>query len=146
MKVFVGADHNGFVLKNKLISYLKSAGYDVADDGDLKLDPSDDFPIITKRVVSDVLLNGTESRGIVLCGSGQGACMAANRFKGIRACLGYDQNSVRAARNDDDSNVLCLPARYVSYDQAKIICETWLNTEFAAASRYIRRIKEMDNN
>lgn len=145
MKVYIGADHNGFFLRNSLIKYLQQAGYDVDDEGGKKLDPVDDFPVFSQRVVKSVLASeDEEARGIIICGSGQGACMAANRFRGIRACLGYNQNAARAARNDEDSNVLCLPARTLSKDEANLIVETFLNVPFAAAPRYIRRIKELD--
>jgi ribose 5-phosphate isomerase B len=145
VKIFVGADHNGFRFRNDLVSYLRSAGYSVVDDGDKKLDPEDDFPLFAQKVVTNVLSDkDIETRGILLCGSGQGMCMAANRFKGIRACLGYDRESVRAARNDDDSNVLCLPANALEKGELKVIVETWLNTPFANASRFRRRIKELD--
>jgi phosphoribosylaminoimidazolecarboxamide formyltransferase/IMP cyclohydrolase len=101
--------------------------------------------IFAQKVVTNVLSDkDIETRGILLCGSGQGMCMAANRFKGIRACLGYDRESVRAARNDDDSNVLCLPANALEKGELKVIVETWLNTPFANASRFRRRIKELD--
>ena len=145
MKIFVGADHNGFRFRNDLVSYLRSAGYSVVDDGDKKLDPDDDFPLFAQKVVNNVLSdNDRETRGVLLCGSGQGMCMAANRFRGIRACLGYDRESVRSARNDDDSNVLCLPANTLEKGELKVIVETWLNTPFANASRFKRRIKELD--
>ncbi len=145
MKIFIGADHNGFRLRNALVTYLKNAGYDVVDDGDIKLDPADDFPVFAAKVVHDVLaLGDDESRGILLCGSGQGMCMAANRFRGIRACLGYDRESVRSARSDDNSNVLCLPSRVLEADESKVIVETWLNTPFDGAPRYKRRLKELD--
>jgi ribose 5-phosphate isomerase B len=145
MKIFIGADHNGFELRRSLINYLQRAGYDVHDDGDAKLDPADDFPVFAAKVVKDVLSNDDlDNRGILICGSGQGMCMAANRYKGIRAAYGYDQESARAARNDDDSNVLCLPSKVLHADTAFKIVETWLTTEFAAAERFRRRIKEMD--
>ncbi len=145
MKIYIGADHNGFHLKNQLVTYLKSAGYEVQDDGDTVLKPEDDYPIFAAKVVADMLNSGDpESRGILICGSGQGMCMAANRFKGIRACLGYDRESVRSARNDDDSNVLCLPAKVLQKDETNIIVQTWLSTPFAAAPRFIRRNNEMD--
>ena len=83
-------------------------------------------------------------RGILICGSGQGMCMAANRFNGIRALLAYDRESVRSARNDDDANVMCLPASVFEKDTANVLVETFLNTEFAAAPRFIRRIGELD--
>jgi ribose 5-phosphate isomerase B len=145
MKIYLGADHNGFYLKNSLAVYLKKAGYDVIDDGDAALDPQDDYPVFAAKVAKDVLgSDDNEARGILVCGSGQGVCMAANRFKGIRAALGYDRESVRSSRNDDDSNVLCLPAHTLEKDDANIIVETWLNTPFANATRFARRLKEMD--
>lgn len=145
MKIFVGADHNGFQLRNSLLSYLKKAGYDVDDLGDEKLDPEDDFPVFAQKVVTAMKTSGDpDARGILICGSGQGMCMVANRHKGIRAALGYDAVAVRSARNDDDSNVLCLPARILEKDTTNVIVETWLHTPFAAAPRYIRRLQEMD--
>jgi ribose 5-phosphate isomerase B len=145
MKIFVGTDHQGFYLRDSLVSYLKNAGYDVVDDGDKQLDPEDDFPVFVQKVVSDIMgSKDDDPRGILVCGSGQGMCMAANRFKGIRAALGYDLQSVRTSRNDDNSNVLCLPAKVLEKDEANILVETWLNTEFARATRFTRRLKEID--
>ncbi len=146
MKIYIGADHNGFHLRNSLIEYLRRAGYDVVDDGDEKLQPTDDFPVYAQKVVKDVLSSEDhDARGILICGSGQGMCMAANRFKGIRALLGYDRESVRASRNDDDANILCLPADVLKKDVANVLAETFLATPFGAAPRYSRRIKEIDD-
>lgn len=146
MKIYIGADHNGFRLRNDLLDYLKRAGYDVQDDGDMRLNPDDDFPIFAHKVVTDMLSSDDKNpRGILICGSGQGICMAANRFRGIRALLGYDRESVRVARNDDDANILCLPSRVFEKDVAYMLAETFLNTPFEAAPRYIRRIKELDD-
>lgn len=146
MKIFIGADHNGFYLRNSLLDYLKRAGYDVADEGDEKLDPADDYPLFASKVVGGMRTSGDpEARGILICGSGQGVCIAANRFKGMRACLGYDQEAVRSARNDDDCNILCLPARVLAQDQANVIVESFLNTPFANAPRFVRRNKELDD-
>jgi ribose 5-phosphate isomerase B len=145
MRIFVGADHNGFRLRNDLIRYLRSAGHDVEDDGDSVLLAEDDFPIFASKVVQSMRSsNDSDARGILICGSGQGMCIAANRFKGIRACLGYNRESVRTARNDDDCNVLCLPADILESGEANIIVETWLTVPFAGAPRFIRRIKELD--
>lgn len=143
MKVYIGADHNGYYLRQSLVDYLKDAGYDVHDDGDEKLDPTDDFPVFAQKVAKDVLAS-KDSRGILLCGSGQGMCMAANRFKGIRAALGYDMQSARLSRNDDDANVLCLPAHVMEQDTANNIVKTFLDTPFAGADRFKRRLKEID--
>jgi len=85
-----------------------------------------------------------DARGILICGSGQGMCMAANRFKGIRALLGYDRESIRSARNDDDANVLCLPSKTLKADGVNVLVETFFNTPFSHVGRYQRRIKELD--
>lgn len=146
MKIYVGADHRGFRLRQSLITYLRRAGYDVIDDSNPKLEPGDDYPIIAQRLVKDVLVSDDDQpRGILICGSGQGICMAANRFKGIRACLGYDREAVRAARRDDDANIVCLPADILEKDAANLLVETFLNTPFIPEPRYIRRIHEMDD-
>jgi ribose 5-phosphate isomerase B len=145
MHIFMGADHNGFALKAELTTALRSAGYTVTDEGDASLRPDDDFPQFAEATVRAMLAaNDAEARGILICGSGQGMCIAANRFKGIRASLCWDVKEAHAARNDDDSNVLCLPARSVSTPEAVRIAEAWLATPFAGAARYKRRIHELD--
>lgn len=145
MKIFVGADHNGFEMKRELVEALVKAGYDVVDEGDKMMKPDDDFPVFAARVVHAMRAStDTEPRGILICGSGQGMCMAANRFKGIRASLIWEVAEAHAARNDDDSNVLCLPARSINTQEAVRITEAWLATPFAAAARFKRRIKELD--
>lgn len=144
-KIFIGADHNGFELKAKLIDYLKRGGYDVTDCGDKQLHPDDDFPQFASRVVQTMIADESyDVRGILICGSGQGMVMAANRFKGIRAALGYDHEAARSSRNDDDSNVLAIPSHAVDFEKAVGITETWLMTPFAGATRFKRRIQEMD--
>lgn len=147
MKIYLGADHNGFEYKQKLSEYLKKTGYEVVDEGDTALSPEDDFPQFAGKVVNAMRgdsLDANETRGILICGSGQGMCMAANRFRGIRASLCWDQEEARAARNDDDSNVLCLSSRYLGYDTTAGIVHTWLMTPFAGAPRFKRRIQELD--
>lgn len=145
MKIYIGTDHNGFQMRNTLVEHLKKAGYEIKDEGDSELNPNDDYPVFAARVVNAVLgSDDSDPRGILICGSGQGMCMAANRFKGIRAALLYDKESARSSRNDDDSNVACIPARVLENDEAKSIIDTWLQTPFAGAARFIRRIKEMD--
>lgn len=145
MKIFLGADHNGFEMKRSLVKALKRSGHDITDKGDAELKPEDDFPIFASQVVHAMRASDdVDPRGILICGSGQGMCMAANRFKGIRASLVWDVQEAHAARNDDDSNVLCLPAHSISTDEAVRIAEAWLATPFAGAARFKRRIKELD--
>jgi ribose 5-phosphate isomerase B len=146
MKIYIGADHNGFELKEKLERFLRHGGHEVVDAGDVKKNPDDDFPQFAGRAMNMLLGdNDHEARAILICGSGQGMCMAANRFKGVRACLCWNLTEARSARNDDDANVLCLSARSVDYEKAQAIVTTWLNTPFAGAPRYKRRIHQLDN-
>jgi ribose 5-phosphate isomerase B len=145
MKIYLGADHNGFELKRSLTEELTRAGYEVVDEGDTQLKPDDDFPQFAARTIAALKADGDQdARAILICGSGQGMCMAANRYKGIRASLVWSQEEARASRNDDDSNVLCLPARYLGTEDALRLTETWLATPFAGAPRFKRRIKELD--
>lgn len=141
----MGADHNGFALKATLTERLQKAGYTIIDKGGHQLQPEDDFPQFAEQTVRALQADADPNdRAILICGSGQGMCMAANRFKGIRASLAWDVVEARAARNDDDSNVLCLPARYLKEDEVMTIIEAWLNTPFAGAARFKRRIEQLD--
>lgn len=145
MKIYLGADHNGFALKQFLSDFLKRGSYEVVDAGDTRLDPADDFPQFAGRTIAALLAGGdVEARAILLCGSGQGMCIAANRFRGIRASLCWDLREARLARNDDDCNVLCLPARMLDEAQTQAITTTWLSTPFAGAPRFRRRIQQLD--
>jgi ribose 5-phosphate isomerase B len=145
MKIYVGADHNGFELKKRLLAYLQRNGYEVSDEGDLTLDPQDDYPLFAAKVVAAMKASeDREPRGLLICGSGQGICIAANRFKGIRAAVCDDPEEARAGRNDDDTNVLCLPARMIDGDQAEGVLRAWLDTGFAGAARFKRRIVQLD--
>ncbi|HUD81607.1 MAG TPA: RpiB/LacA/LacB family sugar-phosphate isomerase [Patescibacteria group bacterium] len=145
MKIYIGADHQGFHLKADLIKDLVRQGFEVVDKGNKKMEPEDNFPDYAKLVVGAVLTsNDPDPRGILICGSGQGMSMFANRFKGIRASLVWSRDEARLARNDDDSNVLCLPAAAVSDSEIGLIIQTWLTTDFAGAPRFKRRLAAMD--
>ncbi|MEI7632316.1 MAG: RpiB/LacA/LacB family sugar-phosphate isomerase [bacterium] len=147
MIVFVGSDHNGFALKAVVLKYLKNRNVNALDIGDNKLDPDDDFPIFASRAVSAIKTSDDKDpRAILICGSGQGMMMAANRFKGIRAGLGWNVKAAIDIRNDEDSNVLALPSELLQNNQdlACDIIDAFLNTPFAAATRYKRRNRELD--
>ena len=145
MKIYIGSDHNGYQYKQDLAAGLRNAGHEVIDDGNAIIDPNDDFPQFAGKVVNDLLVEADpDAKGLLICGSGQGMCMAANRFKGIRASLCWNLEEARASRNDDDSNVLCLSSRYLSIDEAQVIVSTFLQTPFAGAPRFTRRIQELD--
>ncbi len=147
MKIYIGADHNGYLLKSALISILQKQGYDVVDVGDDKPDASDDFPVFAARAVTALKTSDdSDSRAILICGSGQGMLMAANRFVGVRAGLGWSVQAARGIRNDEDSNVLALPSELLKNDPRLVqdIVHAWLTTPFAAAARYKRRNRELD--
>lgn len=146
MKIYLAADHNGYEYKQQLAQFLARSGYEIIDEGDRQKDPDDDYPEFAGRAVSALLADDDkDSRAVLICGSGQGMCMAANRFKGIRASLCWNVEEARASRNDDDSNVLCLAARYTDIEIAKPIVSAWLRTPFAGAPRFIRRLRQLDN-
>ncbi|HEU0266659.1 MAG TPA: RpiB/LacA/LacB family sugar-phosphate isomerase [Candidatus Saccharimonadaceae bacterium] len=148
MKIYLGADHQGFHLKAKVFAFLAKKGYIVEDVGDDELDPSDDFPQFAQLAALKVLGDDEKDdpRAILICGGGQGMAMAANRFHGIRAAVIWDSYEAKMTRNDNDSNVLCLPARVLDDDLElwKDVITTWLETDFAAAARYKRRNAELD--
>jgi ribose 5-phosphate isomerase B len=148
MKIYLGADHNGFAMKGHVFAYLAKRGYEVEDVGDRELDPDDDFPEFAQMAALKVLGENAadDPRAILICGGGQGMCMAANRFRGIRASVIWDEYEAKMTRNDNDSNVLCLPSRIFDKDETgwQNIIDTWLKTPFAAAPRYKRRNAQID--
>lgn len=148
MKIYLGSDHAGFHLKENVFAYLAKAGYEVEEVGKHGLDPDDDYPEFAQEAALKIIGEETEDpRAILLCGSGQGMAMAANRFHGIRASVIWDAHEAKVTRNDDDSNILCLPARVLEHEDKGVwqgIIETWLNTAFANAPRFKRRIAQID--
>lgn len=147
MKIYLGSDHMGFHLKEKVFAYLSKRGYDVEDVGDKELDPQDDFPEFAQLAALKILGDEKgDARAILLCGGGQGMSMAANRFRGIRAAVIWDALEAKMTRNDNDCNVLCLPSRVLEDDDAlwQDIIDTWMQTPFANAARYIRRNRQLD--
>jgi ribose 5-phosphate isomerase B len=147
MKVYLGSDHQGFTLKHEIFAYLSKMGYDVEDVGDKQLNPEDDFPEFAYLAAMKII--GSEhddARAILICGGGQGMSMAANRIRGIRAAVIWDAYEAKMTRNDNDSNVLCLPSRLLESheDKWEHIVDTWLTTPFAKAPRYVRRNRQLD--
>lgn len=133
-------------MKEAVFAYLAKRNYDVEDVGDTVLDPQDDFPEFAQAAALKVIGEEEPARAILLCGGGQGMAMAANRFRGIRASVIWDAFEAKMTRNDNDSNVLCLPSRILEDEPAvwQGILETWLNTPFASAPRYKRRNAQLD--
>lgn len=144
MKIFLASDHAGFELKNAIREHLFHTNKDVVDLGPEVLNGDDDYPTKAYHLATQMIGEEAESRGILICGSGQGMAMAANRLGGIRAALAWDEMSAHASREDDDANVLCLPARFIDESLALRIVDMWLATEFSSEERYHRRVKELE--
>jgi ribose 5-phosphate isomerase B len=141
--IYVGADHAGWKMKETVEEQLKDEGYKVVDMGNQNLVNDDDYPdfgyAVAKRVVAD-----PGSHGIVLCGNAQGICIVSNKVKGVRAATGFNAEAAKTTREDDDSNILCLPARFLKPKDAKSIVSTWLATPFSGAERHVRRLKKVE--
>ena len=163
MKIYIGADHAGYALKEKLKIFLAQKGHEVEDKGAFKLDPEDDYPDFIKPVAEAVAEDPDNRRGIVIGGSGQGEAVAANRLKGARAIVFYGTRLpifpvdikgkksedpfeiVRLSRAHDNANILSLGARFITIEEAKQAVEIFLETEFEGG-RHSRRVKKIDGN
>lgn len=145
MKIYTGADHAGFELKEKLISYLKALGHEVEDSGAYELNLDDDYPDFVKPVALKVA-NEKDSMGIVIGKSGQGEAMSANRFKGVRAAVWYGggHEPLHLSREHNDANVLSIGAGIVPETEALEGVEVWINTKFPGEDRHARRIAKLD--
>lgn len=146
MKIYLGADHAGFKLKNKLKQQLEDEGHEIIDVGAYELDRDDDYPKYAYSLAVKILgeEDQASARGILICGSGQGISMAANRVRGIRAALAWNEETARAGREDDNSNVLVLPARFIEEEAAALAAKAWLEAEFKADPKYQRRLDEIE--
>ncbi len=139
--IVIGSDHAGFKLKTALVEYLRSKSFDVTDLG-CDSESSVNYPDYAHKVAEQVLRNESlsKSKGILVCGSGIGMSIAANRHRGIRAALCVDEEYAKLSREHNDSNVLVLGARFTDFEKAKKILETWLETKFAG-DRHEMRVK-----
>jgi len=148
MTVYLGADHRGFALKNKIAAYLAKREIPFEDVGDKELNPDDDFPQFAQAAALKLIDEENDTdKAILICGGGQGMAMAANRFRGVRAIVATTADDARLGRNDNDANVLSLPARILDNDDDQYwqdIVDTFLNTDFAGAARFVRRNRELD--
>ncbi len=142
--VIIGADHAGVAMKKFVISLLKGQDLEYLDLGSFSANNEDDYPAITERVCKEVLKDVKHRVGILVCGSGIGVCIAANRFRGIRAALCWNVEAAYLSRKDDHVNVLCLAGQIMSEEQVEGIVKTWFTTPAADAERYVRRIIELD--
>lgn len=142
--IYISSDHSGFNLKNYLIKTFKDKGVDFEDLGPKELDGGDDYPDFAINLVKMVEEN-PENKGILICRNGVGMSVVANRFKGIRAALSWSAIHAKSSRNDDDSNVLTIPADYINEIEAVDTVETWLNTPFSGEERMARRLAKLNS-
>lgn len=143
MKVYIGADHRGFALKEKMKTWLTDWQYEFSDLGAYEFDPKDDYPLYAGKV--GVLVGKEEeARGVLLCGSGVGVNVATNKLDGVRASIGKNPGQVRAGRNDDNMNILVIAADYTKEDEAKEMLKAFLETKFAGKKRFVRRLSEIE--
>lgn len=141
--IYIGADHRGFELKQRLFKRLLDEGYEVTDLGNDHLDPGDDFVDFAEKVAMATVAD-PENRGIILCGSGAGVDMAANKVPGIRSALAFDIPRAKQAREHEDANVLSLPADILDEEVAWEIVRTFLTTPFSGNEKYVRRLEKLD--
>lgn len=141
MQIIIGSDHGGYSLKNKIVEHLKEQGIEIIDAGCYS-EESCDYPVIAKAVAKQVLETGV--RGILVCGTGIGMSIAANRFKGIRASHCTDTFTARMTRMHNNSNILCLGERITGSGLALDIVDIWISTEFEGG-RHSRRIDMLEN-
>jgi ribose 5-phosphate isomerase B len=142
MKIAIAADHGGYDMKAVLMARLRAGGHTVTDFGAAALNPEDDYPDFVIPLARAVAAGEVE-RGIVICGSGVGASVAANKVNGIRAGLCHDHYSVRQGVEDDDMNVLCLGGRVMGIEVAWDHAQTFVSASFSGAERHRRRLSKV---
>jgi len=145
MKIFIGSDHAGYDLKEKIAKTLTELGYAVVDMGAHNLDDSDDYPDFIALVAEAIMEGSDDVRGIILGGSGQGEAILANRYPHVRAAVYYGGSTdiVRLSREHNDANVLSLGARFISEEDAFEAIKLWLRMPFSEDERHVRRLEKI---
>jgi len=140
--IYLAADHRGFKVKEELKKYLRNLGYNFEDLGNKIFDPADDYTDFAERVAKKVSRE-QENKGILICGSGIGMTIVANKFKKIRAALCFNEKMAQRARSHNDANILCLPADFLPLAKIKKIVKIWLETKFSNEENHKRRIEKI---
>lgn len=144
MKIYLGADHGGYELKNVLREHLHHAGYEVEDLGAHTYDPLDNYPQFAFDVATKVLGGDDDDLGILMCKSGQGMSIAANRIGGIRAALAWNEEVAVHARRDDNANILVLAPLYTDQETCIKAVDAWLHTKFSSNPKYEHRLEQIE--
>lgn len=140
--IAIGCDHAGYELKEKLITFLNDKGYEVKDYG-TNSDESVDYPDFAKAVAQSIV-DGKSRYGVLICGSGNGINITANKIKGIRAALCWRRELARLARMHNDANIVSLPARFINFEEAEKTVETFLTTDFETGGRHEQRVEKIE--
>ncbi len=143
MLIYLAADHRGFKLKEFIKNYLKNSGYETVDLGNDHYDENDDYPDFASLACLAVSRDVENRRGILLCGSGVGVNIIANKIKGLRSVLAFNAEQAALSRKDDNTNILSLPADFLNEEQTKIIIDAWLKTPFSQEEKYQRRLDKI---
>jgi ribose 5-phosphate isomerase B len=141
--IYLGADHRGFELKERLKKRLNDEGYEITDLGNDHLDPNDDYVDFAAKVAEAVSLD-SQNKGILLCGSGNGVDMVANKVPGVRSALVFDELRAKQAREDEDANVAALPADTLDEETSWKIVKTFLTTFFLGEEKHQRRLQKLE--
>ena len=141
--IYIGADHAGFDMKSSIKEHLEMRGFIVEDVGAHELDPKDDYPQYA-QAVAEAILEHSESLGILTCGNAEGVCIAANKFDGIRAGVGFSKKAAKTMREDDNANIICIPGRIKTIDDPLQIVDTFIETAFSNAERHLRRLDQVE--
>ena len=142
MRIALGTDHAGFDLRDQVSKMLTAAGHEVLDLGAHVLDALDDYPDYAK-LVAEAVAGGKAERGILVCGSGVGASIAANKVRGVRAAMCHDSYSAHQGVEHDDMNVLCIGARVVGIELARELIDAFLGAKFSGEERHLRRLEKV---
>jgi len=143
MIIYFGADHRGYDLKNKIKIFVKDLGYEIYDVGSEFFTEDDDYADYAEVVADKVSINQEGSRGILICGSGTGMSIVANKFFGNRATVAISADQIYEARRDDNINIICLAASYTTEDEAQKIVKTFLDTKYDGEERHQRRLDKL---
>lgn len=144
MKIYLAADHAGFKLKEEIKKYLSEQNYEVEDSGAFSFEKDDDYPEFISKAAEKVSEN-PDSKGIIFGKSGAGEEIVANKFKNIRAVVGFSEENVRLSREHNDANILSLGSEFESLEKAKVLVKIFLETPFSGEERHRRRIEEIEN-
>jgi ribose 5-phosphate isomerase B len=144
MLIYLGADHRGFELKEKIKEFLTERAYPISDLSLATLTPDDDYPEIAKKVAEKVSIDFDRSKAILICGSGVGMCITANKYPNVRASLNFSADQAYDSRKEDDANILCLASGHTSVEEALKIITAWLQTPFSDEERHRRRLRQIE--